>query len=247
MIWYFKSNQKQNNRNRKEIKERERRKLPGAHLPGPARPSPSPLPLSSSSSPEGPRRGARPRGLGHLLLPLATSCFLLDAPVTPRASPTPSRSPSPSSSPPGPHPLLCSPLAHTTERSSPSSSPYPWPPATPSLADALKGSASTPSSSSPSHAPPEAPNILSGLVSYLGPAGRRRPNSWNSGRSRASRAPLRDRCELLHPFPLFPASFDRRSRRPLYGRNAPPPELNVGVAPVTIWSRACAQRAPRIA
>ena len=44
MIWYFKSNQKQNNRNRKEIKERERRKLPGAHLPGPARPSPSPLP-----------------------------------------------------------------------------------------------------------------------------------------------------------------------------------------------------------
>ena len=29
MIWYFKSNQKQNNRNRKEIKERERRKLPG--------------------------------------------------------------------------------------------------------------------------------------------------------------------------------------------------------------------------
>ena len=45
MIWYFKSNQKQNNRNRKELKERERRKLPGAHLPGPARPSPSPLPL----------------------------------------------------------------------------------------------------------------------------------------------------------------------------------------------------------
>ena len=99
----------------------------------------------------------------------------------------------------------------------------------------------------PSHAPPEAPNILPELISYLRPAGRRRPNSWNSGRSRASRAPLRDRCELLHPFPLFPASFDRRSRRPLYGRNAPPPELNVGVAPVTIWSRACAQRAPRIA
>ena len=32
----------------------------------------------------------RRRCLGHLLLPLATSCFLLDAPVTPRASPTPS-------------------------------------------------------------------------------------------------------------------------------------------------------------
>ena len=78
MIWYFKSNQKQNNRNRKEIKERERRKLPGAHLPGPARPSPSPLPLSSSSSPEGPRRGARPRAP-------ATSCFALEAALRPNS------------------------------------------------------------------------------------------------------------------------------------------------------------------
>ena len=113
MIWYFKSNQKQNNRNRKEIKERERRKLPGAHLPGPARPSPSPLPLSSSSSPEGPRRGARPRVLGHLLLPLATSCFL-SSPWTPSATPRtlPGLALSPVPSPP----LLWLPLS-STERS----------------------------------------------------------------------------------------------------------------------------------
>jgi len=77
MIWYFKSNQKQNNRNRKEIKERERRKLPGAHLPGPARPSPSPLPPCRLPLPVGRgeawRAPERPRpppaSPGHLLLP----------------------------------------------------------------------------------------------------------------------------------------------------------------------------------
>ena len=75
-----------------------------------------------------------------------------DAPASATHSPSP---PAPLLSPPGPHSLLCFPLAHTTERSSPSSSPYPWPPTTPSLADAPR-SASTPSSSPPIHGPPEA-------------------------------------------------------------------------------------------
>ena len=79
MIWYFKSNQKQNNRNRKEIKERERRKLPGAtylaqhgpaHLHSP--------PLSSSSA------SRQRRGVARAREASATSCFPWPPPASSR-------------------------------------------------------------------------------------------------------------------------------------------------------------------
>ena len=92
MIWYFKSNQKQNNRNRKEIKERERRKLPGAtylaqlHLAGPAHLLPLVLFLLCQEDEQ--RRGvARAREASATsCFPLATSCFL-SSPWTPSAMP----------------------------------------------------------------------------------------------------------------------------------------------------------------
>ena len=105
MIWYFKSNQKQNNRNRKEIKERERRKLPGAHLPGPARPSPSPLPPCRLPLPVG-------RGEAWRASTPATSCFALEASpssLSMRGDATqPPGAVQPSLSSPGPRSLLCS-------------------------------------------------------------------------------------------------------------------------------------------
>ena len=210
MIWYFKSNQKQNNRNRKEIKERERRKLPGAHLPGPARPSPSPLPLSSSSSPEGPRRGARPRGLSHLLLPLATSCFLLDAPVTPRASPTPSHlsltrctlSPSPDSLPRA-HPRVAVAAVRHSRSHQPSLALPPVPEAPP-----LTSTPSLPSHTS-GRALQRLPRpLLQASAAEI--AGDRVPSLTPP---RAPRGHRRNPCEPPVDSPLLPASISRPSHR----------------------------------
>ena len=111
MIWYFKSNQKQNNRNRKEIKERERRKLPGAHLPGPARPSPSPLPPCRLPLPVGRgeawRAPERPRPPpASPWPPPASSSTPGDATHLPASLP---HSPASPSSPRNTPPLLCSP------------------------------------------------------------------------------------------------------------------------------------------
>ena len=117
------------------------------HVPGPApsgRPSPPPPPCHLPRLPGGrteARRGACPRGLGHLLLPpghLLLPLVALD-PVRDATHPPRPLTLSLSSSPP----LALSRAAteHTRRRRRALS----WPPATPSLSDTPTSSASTPS------------------------------------------------------------------------------------------------------
>ena len=206
MIWYFKSNQKQNNRNRKEIKERERRKLPGAHLPGPARPSPSPLPPCRLPLPVG--RGEAWRAPERPRPP----------PASPWPPPASSSTPRRRHAPPCLSPSLSrvlilspGPLSHSPERSRRHRRAPSRPPPPPSLADALKGSASTPSSSPPIHGPPEALDAASFAVPLLGHRGSPPSNPPPSGLPQARRPPLQGLRELSVRFPLSVSSFARRS------------------------------------
>ena len=57
----------------------------------------------------------------------------------------------------------------------------------------------------------------------------------------------RNRHELLHRLPLFFALFAPSNRLLHRSRDAPPQELVAGVAPVTIWSRQCANHIRRTA
>ena len=85
------------------------------------------------------------------------------------------------------------------------------PPPPPSLADALKGCASTPSSSPLPHGPPEALDAASFAVPLLGHRGSPPSNPPPSGLPQARRPPLQGLRELSVRFPLSVSSFARRS------------------------------------
>ena len=161
--------------------------------------------------------------------PLATSCFLLDAPETPRTSlPL-------SFTLPRPHPLPWTSLSLArTEPPPPTSSLAAT--ATPSLADALKGSASTPSFSPPSHKVPDTLQHRHHRRFHRRPPRIFTVDSPPSPLPRARHLPHPNHRELLHVLPLTPWLAARRSRHFIAGRSTPPPELVAVVAPVTIWS-----------
>ena len=232
MIWYFKSNQKQNNRNRKEIKERERRKLPGAtylaqhglaHLHSP-RPCRLPLPVGRGEAWRAPERPRPP-------------------PASPWPPPASSSTPRRRHAPPCLSPSLSrvlilspGPLSHSPERSRRHRRAPSRPPPPPSLADALKGSASTPSFSPPSHKVPDTLQRRHHRRFHRRPPRIFTVDSPPSPLPRARHLPHPNHRELLHVLPLTPWLAARRSRHFIAGRSTPPPELVAGIAPVTIWS-----------
>ena len=166
----------------------------------------------------------------------ATSCFPWPPPAS---SSTPRRRHAPPCLSPSLSRVLIlspGPLSHSPERSRRHRRAPSRPPPPPSLADALKGSASTPSFSPPSHKVPDT------LQRRHHRRFHRRPprifiiDSPPSPLPRARHLPHPNHRELLHVLPLTPWLAARRSRHFIAGRSTPPPELVAGVAPVTIWS-----------
>ena len=155
-------------------------------------------------------RGGRGRCPGHLLLPLATSCFLLDAPVTPRASPTPSHlsltrctlSPSPDSLPRA-HPRVAVAAVRHSRSHQPSLALPPVPEAPP-----LTSTPSPPSHTS-GRALQRLPRpLLQASAAEI--AGDRVPSLTPP---RAPRGHRRNPCEPPVDSPLLPASISRPSHR----------------------------------
>ena len=183
--------------------------------------------------------GGRRRCPGHLLLPLATSCFLLDAPVTPRASPTPPLTyPLPLDRSPSPGSLFPS-LPVIPERTAARPQAPPRPPPSPRLSDAPPSSAVTSPSLPRSHKTPGA--LERRYRRHLLPL-HRRPSSLDSPPTERPRPRPRARWtrgEPLNRSPLLPMPLGRSSHCFRRSRDAPPHGLVAGEIPVTIWSRAC--------